>query len=109
MNTFVLLCTVDHAKDRERAARRGDHLAYLARWKDRIAFGGPLLGDDGRPDTMMIAFHAEKRDDVAAFISVEPYTAHGVFSNVEIRAWSQVLPEATPGALDAAIAAERNR
>jgi uncharacterized protein YciI len=109
MKTFVVLCTVDASKETERKALRGDHLAYLARWKERIAFGGPLLSDDGHPMTMMIAFHADTRDDVDAFISVEPYTAHGIFSHVDIHPWAQVLPESTPGALDAAIAAERGR
>ncbi len=33
----------------------------------------------------------------------QPYTKHGVFSHVDIRAWTRVLPKAQEGALKAAL------
>ena len=44
-----------------------------------------------------------------AFIANEPYHRHGGFANVRIRAWSQVLPEPTPGSLQRTHQAELGR
>lgn len=58
---------------------------------------------------MILLLDVPDADAAQAFIADEPYTAHGVFSRVEVRSWARVLPEPHPGALDEALAAERRR
>ena len=56
---------------------------------------------------MIIVLLTDDRSEAEAFIHAEPYTASGkVFANVDVRPWSQVVPEVKPGALDQAIAEE---
>ncbi|TPG16448.1 YciI family protein [Sphingomonas koreensis] len=90
-------------------ALRGDHLAYIRAHLEEILFGGPARDAGGVPEEMIIVLHTDDRARAEAFIAAEPYSASGrVFENVKVRIWSQVVPEPQPGALEAAIAAERS-
>lgn len=102
----ALFCRVDPAREQDRRQLRGDHLAYIAAHRDQILAGGPVLTAEGQPETMILLMDLDP-EAAQAFIAAEPYTAHGVFSAVEVRRWARVLPEAEPGALAAALAAER--
>jgi uncharacterized protein YciI len=89
-------------------ALRGDHLSYIRAHREEILFGGPARGVDGLPQEMIIVLKTTDQTAAEAFIQAEPYTASGkVFAQVKVRPWSQVMPEAAPGTLDEAIAAER--
>ncbi len=90
-----------------RKALRLDHLKYLSAHKTSVIAGGPAVGSDGTPLTMIIFTNFTEMEAARAFIAEEPYTASGqVFEKVEILAWSQVLPEPTSGALDLEIEKE---
>lgn len=105
---FAITCTVAPGALPHLRALRAEHLAYVEAHLGLILFGGPARGADGTPETMLIVVKTEDRQEAEGFIHREPYTASGVvFSDVLIRPWSQVVPEAAPHALRDAIEAER--
>jgi len=103
----ALICTLGPDVEARRLALRASHLAYIAKHRSRILFGGPTLSAEGRPERMLIILDVPDLAAAHAFVAAEPYSANGVFAQVEVRAWSQVLPEAETGALDHALAIER--
>jgi uncharacterized protein YciI len=105
----AVLCRVDPDRERERLNFRAEHLVYMAAHKRRIFAGGPMLSASGAPETMILIVEGTDLDEVRDFINDEPYNRHGVFDEVTIRAWSRVLPEAHPGALDEALSSEQAR
>lgn len=107
MMLFALLCHVDPAREADRRRLRAEHLAYVVAHRPMILFGGPTLSAEGAPETMILVVEATDLEAAHSFIAQEPYTRHGVFDRVDVRAWARVLPEAHPGALEAALAEER--
>ena len=103
---FILTCTLGLDVEKQRLALRGEHLDYVARNRETILFGGPSLGPTGAPVVMTLVIEAEDLAAAERFIHAEPYTAHNVFSDVEIRRWAQVIPEPHPGALAEEISRE---
>lgn len=101
----ALFCRVDPSREQDRHNLRGDHLAYIAEHRAQIIAGGPTLGPRGTPEMMILLLDLDPAQ-AAAFITNEPYTANGVFAEVEIKPWAQVLPERTEGALFLTLAAE---
>lgn len=87
-----------------RVATRPAHLKYMIAVRDRLAFGGPLLADDGRPTGSVFALHVDELADVEVFLAGEPYCRAGLFSEVRIRPMVQMVPEEPPGRLDAELA-----
>ena len=108
---FVITCTVAPGALATLRTLRAEHLGYIRDHRGRILFGGPARGSDGAPETMIIVLRTDERAAAEAFIAAEPYTASGqVFAGVQVRPWSQVVPEPSAGALDQAVAqAERAR
>lgn len=97
----ALLCTIDPAKLPLFTELRGEHYRYLIAQRARIVFGGPLrTAPGGPPETMLIVVEVATLDEARAFIAAEPYSAHGGFSEIRVRAWSQVIPETEPGTLE---------
>lgn len=108
--TQLVACRIAAGALPHLVALRLVHLEYIAAYRDRILFGGPIRDAEGRPEAMVIVLRDTDAAQAQAFIAAEPYNASGkVFAEVTIRPWSQVLPEAEPGALAAAIADERAR
>jgi uncharacterized protein YciI len=105
----ALLCHIDASREQDRLHLRADHLAYIIEHRLRIFAGGPTLSPQGAPETMIIFVDVADLAEAEAFIRAEPYTRHGVFSRVDVRAWARVLPEMRPGALDDALMDERKR
>lgn len=104
---FALLCTLAADADETRRRFRAEHLEFIRAERSAILFGGPLLDDAGRPETMLLVLEAPDRAAAEAWIAREPYRRHGVFATVRVQPWAQVLPEPEPGALDQAISRER--
>ena len=98
----ALICTLGPDVESLRLELRASHLEYIASKRTNILFGGPTLSAEGHPERMLIILAVPDLDAAHAFVAGEPYSAHGVFETVEVRAWSQVLPELEPGALDRA-------
>lgn len=100
---YALLCTIDPDKLDLFGTLRADHYDYLIKERGRIAFGGPARANEGgRPEMMIIIVEVASLAEAEAFIANEPYNHAGGFSKVIVRPWSQVIPEAEPGALLAA-------
>jgi uncharacterized protein YciI len=102
----ALLCRVDPKRDVDRLRLRAEHLAYIVAHQERIVAGGPTLDPEGAPETMILLVSVGDLADAEAFIRSEPYTKHGVFDHVDIRAWVRVMPELQAGSLQAALDAE---
>lgn len=57
---------------------------------------------------MILFTHFTDKKQAEDFIRQEPYTASGqVFDSVDVRPWSQVLPESEVGSLEKEIELER--
>ena len=73
----------------KRLALRPKHREYLAGIRDRTAFSGPLLADDG--ETMvgsLMVMDFPDRGGVKAWLADEPYNRGGLFASVAIYAYN---------------------
>jgi uncharacterized protein YciI len=96
---FAIQCRVAENVDEKRLALRSTHLRFMEANKDCIYCGGPTVGLDGQLEMMLIILDAADLASAEAFIQAEPYNQSGVFQQVIIREWRQILPETQPGAL----------
>lgn len=104
---IALVCTINSAKLPLFSALRGEHYRFLIAQRPRIVFGGPLRISPGDPpETMLIVVEVASLEEARAFIAAEPYSAHGGFSDIRMRFWSQVIPESEPGALEKTLNSE---
>jgi len=105
MSRFAILAAVDQRRMEVLKRLRADHYRYLLAHQERLVFGGPARSPEtGLPETMIIIVEVDAQSDAEAFIAAEPYNQHGCFSRVDVRPWSQVMPEAEPGALARVVA-----
>lgn len=96
---FALQCFLANNMDEQRLALRSTHMQYMEANKDHIFCGGPTIDPEGQPEMMLIILNASDLASAEAFIQAEPYNQSGIFKQVIIREWRQVLPESQPGAL----------
>jgi uncharacterized protein len=96
---FAIQCFLAENVEEKRLALRSTHLRYLEANKDHIYCGGPTVDLKGKPETMLIILDASDLAAAEAFMQKEPYNQSGVFKQITIREWRQVLPESQPGAL----------
>ena len=113
MSRYLVECSVDPGKLDLLGRLRAEHYAFLLENRRDIVFGGPARGVEGTPETMVIVVEATSLDEAQAFIAREPYNRSGGFAAVQVRPWSQVLPEVEPDGLrrtyEAELTARRNR
>ncbi len=93
---FTILCTFRPGGLAEAKHYRLEHYTFLMHEQANILEGGPLLGEDGLPQAMLIVVDKPDHTAVEQFIAQEPYTAGGFFESVVIRPWAQVIPEPQP-------------
>lgn len=75
-----------------RAELRPAHLEYLTGHTARLLAAGAMLGDDGAtPCGSLILVDTEDRAEAEAFVAGDPFTAGGLFAEVEIRPWRKVF------------------
>ncbi|PSB03450.1 YciI family protein [Merismopedia glauca] len=96
---FALQCLLAENTDEKRVALRSKHLQYIEANKERIFCGGPTINLDGQPEMMLIILDVANLSGAQDFIEAEPYNQAGVFAQVVISEWRQILPESEPGAL----------
>jgi uncharacterized protein YciI len=96
---FALQCTLAANSNDKRIALRTEHLRYIEAHKDQIFCGGPTLDENGNPEVMLIILDVPDLASAEAFINAEPYNRSGIFEQVSIRQWRQILPESQPGEL----------
>lgn len=105
---FIILCELKSDSAAARKELRLNHLEYVRANRENIFVGGPALGTDGAPETMLMIVETATAAEAEKFINAEPYWASGrVFESYKIRSWSQVLPEPAPNALTREIEKER--
>ena len=85
---------VIHAFDRPdagdlRARTRAAHLEYVSGFD--VAYGGPMLTDDGEMCGSLIVLEAENRAAAETFAAGDPYTRAGLFRDVSITAMRPVI------------------
>ena len=91
---YILFCEDKVDSEALRLANREDHLAWVAT-KTGIELAGPLLSDDGKHMLgSMFLLEANSSDAVRAFNLDDPYTKAGLWGNVLIRRFRQVVPAA---------------
>lgn len=90
---FVLFCEDKPDGQALRLATRQAHLDYVATQANRIRIAGPMLSDDG--NTMLGSLFIIEADDLAAAQTLhqdDPYTRAGLWGNVVIRPFREVVP-----------------
>ncbi|PTM96399.1 YciI-like protein [Mycoplana dimorpha] len=95
---FALLCTDKPGALQVRLDTRPEHLAYLNRLNEegKLAFAGPFLGEDGKPNGSLVVVKAETIEAARDLADADPYAKAGLFAGVEIKPWNWVFnnPEA---------------
>lgn len=88
---YVLICQDKPDSEELRKSVRGQHLEYIASFD--VRFAGPMLADD--ETTMVgsiIVLQAPDRSAAQAFANSDPYGLAGLFADVTIRPFKQVIP-----------------
>ncbi|XOV83190.1 MAG: YciI family protein [bacterium] len=87
---YVLVCEDKPDSEALRKAVREDHLAFLKNYD--VRFAGPMLAED---ETTMIGsiivIDVADRAAAEAFAAADPYAAAGLFADVTLRAFKQVI------------------
>lgn len=105
---YIILCELKAESAAGRKDLRLAHLEYVATHREQILVGGPALGKEGAPETMLMIVEAETEAAAEQFVAAEPYWASGkVFTSRTVRSWPQVLPEPAPDSLNDEIEKEK--
>jgi len=92
---FVLICEDKPDSLDLRLANRDNHLAFIGTQGDSIRLAGPMLSDDGEGMVgSLFIIEADSAEAVEAMNREDPYTKAGLFANVTIRRFRQVIPAA---------------
>ncbi len=83
------------AKDRPasletRMKVRPDHVAFLETLNaaGRLAFAGPFLDGEGKPNGSLVVVVADSVDDARAMLADDPYAKADLFEHTEFSAWN---------------------
>lgn len=95
---FAVLCTDKPNSLQLRMDTRPPHVEFLngLNEKGTLAFAGPFLDGDGKPNGSLVVLNADTIDEAKAIAAEDPYAKAGLFAHVEIKAWNWVFnkPEA---------------
>lgn len=88
---FVIIAK-DHADSTElRANTRPDHLEYLS--SHAVHYAGPMLSDDQeQPIGSIVVIDAADLTAARDFAANDPYTVAGLFAEVSVHPFKQVIP-----------------
>lgn len=90
---FALLCKDKPGHLQIRLDTRADHVAFLngLNADGKLAFAGPFLGEDGKPNGSLVVIEAQDIAAARALADADPYAKAGLFDAVEIKAWNWVF------------------
>jgi len=90
---FAMICKDKPGALQVRLDTRPDHVAFLEALiaEGRLAFAGPFLDADGKPNGTMSVVEAPDMAAAKALAATDPYARAGLFESVEIRAWNWVF------------------
>ncbi len=78
-----------------RMKTRPVHLEWLEKNKDKIAYAGPLLSDDGQtPLGSLVVADFENLEAARTFQKADPYTQADLFAAVTVMPTRKVFPAA---------------
>lgn len=88
---FVILGKDGPEGAKKRPIYRPAHLQRLESWarQGKIILAGPLTDQTGS----LIVVEAESLEEVQAFVNEDPYAIHGVFQDITIHPFVQILPQ----------------
>ncbi len=90
---FALICKDKPGHLQTRMDARPDHVAFLNGLNEekKLAFAGPFLDAEGKPDGSLVVVEAADRAAAEALAAADPYARAGLFERVEIRPWNWVF------------------
>ena len=95
---FAFLCTDKAGALQVRLDTRPEHVDYLKGLNEagRLAFAGPFLDADGKPNGSLVVVKAETIEEARTMAENDPYVKAGLFETIEVKAWNWVFnnPEA---------------
>ena len=90
---YILFCEDKTDSEPLRLANREDHLAWVATKTAGIELAGPMLSEDGQHMLgSMFVLEADSIEAARAFNRDDPYTKAGLWKNVLIHPFRQVIP-----------------
>lgn len=87
---FVLFAKDKPGAIQTRLDNRDAHLAYVAD-TGVVAFGGPMLDEDGQMCGSMLVLDVPDLAAAEAWAAADPYARAGLFGDVTLRQWKKVL------------------
>ena len=90
---FAVLCKDKPDSLQLRMDTRPEHVAFLndLNAKGILAFAGPFLDADGKPDGSLVMIEAPDMAGAQALAAADPYAKAGLFESVQIRPWNWVF------------------
>ncbi|WP_315926177.1 YciI-like protein [Mesorhizobium sp. SP-1A] len=90
---FALICKDKPGHLQTRLDARPDHVAFLdgLNAEKKLAFAGPFLDADGKPEGTLAVFDVADRAEAEAIAAADPYAKAGLFESVDIRPWNWVF------------------
>jgi hypothetical protein len=95
---YAFLCQDKPGALQVRMDTRPVHVEWLNKInaEGTLAFAGPFLDADGKPNGSLVVVKAETLDEAKAISAADPYAKAGLFASVDIRPWNWTFnkPEA---------------
>lgn len=90
---FALICKDKPGHLQVRLDARPDHVAFLngLNADKKLAFAGPFLDADGKPNGSMVVIEAADLAAAEALAAADPYARAGLFEHIEIKPWTWVF------------------
>lgn len=96
---YLIYCVDRPNSEQLRAKIRPDHLAYLKGFEEKIAIGGPTLGEKKNPTGTVLIMNFDDQKSVDDFLENEPYHKGGLFESMIVRPWRGVTGAWIPRSL----------
>ena len=90
MPLFAVICRDKPGALQVRLDTRDAHLAHI-RDSGIVAMAGPLM-EDGQMCGSLVVLDTDDLDAAQAWAAADPYVAGGVYAQVDVRPFRQVLP-----------------
>ncbi|WBO22403.1 YciI family protein [Sphingomonas abietis] len=92
MPLFAIICHDRPDAGTLRADTRPRHLEHLQRIGEAMAMAGPMLDESGVPRGSIVIADFADLESARAFAAADPYAEAGLFADVTVTGYRQVLP-----------------
>ncbi|MEO8661205.1 MAG: YciI family protein [Bryobacteraceae bacterium] len=97
---FTIRCTFQPGALELARTNRPEHCAFMSQMKGTIVQGGPSFLLEGSSFRMLLVVDRRNAEEAREFISLEPYTAAGLFESIAVRLWTPEIPGSAGGFQD---------